>query len=124
MISSRRQASSVTVESIVELILREWNKDDLEFVKTRQHDFGQVSRAIRNDYGLWEFDHPLTQHWHMHPECRNIVDEIDYSEDHPDAVSAAILEALRERLGQPTSAPKSLSEILRSEDAPLRQGRL
>jgi hypothetical protein len=93
-----RNRASVSVESIAELILKEWPKDDLEFVKSGEHDFGMVGRAIRNDYGLWEFDHPLTQHWHMNPECRNIVDGIDYSEDHPDQVSAMILEVVRSRL--------------------------
>ena len=97
-ISSRRQVSSVTVESIAEQILREWNKNDLMFIKIGHHDFGMVGRAIRNEYGLWEFDHPLTQHWHMYPEDRNIVDGIDYSEDHPDAVSEAILEAVKAKL--------------------------
>lgn len=97
-IYSRRQRQQVTVDWIVDRILVEWPKGDLEFVKSGEPDFGMVGRAIRNDYGLWEMDHPLTQHWHMNPECREIIDGVDYSEDHPDQVSAAILERLRERL--------------------------
>lgn len=89
---------SISIESIVQLILREWSKDDLDFVRSGDHDFGMLGRSIRNDYGLWEFDHPLTQHWHMNPECRTIIDGIDYSEDHPDHVSAVILECLRKKL--------------------------
>jgi hypothetical protein len=67
-------------------------------VKSGERDFGMIGRSIRNEYGLWEPDHPLTQHWHQNPECRNIVDGIDYSEDHPDAVSAEIIRVLREML--------------------------
>ena len=98
MIFSRHRRSEVTVESIAEMILKEWPADDLAFVKTREYDFGMCARAIRNDYGLWEFDHPLTQHWHAYPDCRNLVDGIDHSEDHPDAVSAVILEIVRSKL--------------------------
>ena len=99
MIFSRPHRSSVTVESIAALILREWSKEDLDFVKSGARDLGgMITRSIRNDYGLWEFDHPLTQHWHMNPECRNIVDGVDYSEDHPDQVSVAILEVVRSML--------------------------
>lgn len=87
--------AQVSIESIAQLILKEWSKEDLDFVALRQHDFSMVGRAIRNDYGLWEFDHPLTQHWHQHEDCRNIVDGFDCSEDHPDQVSAAILEVVR-----------------------------
>lgn len=96
--SSPVDRQAVTVESIARLILKEWTKEDLEFVATGAYDYGMTKRAIRNDYGLWEFDHPLTQHWHMHPECRNIVDGIDHSEHHPDNVSAEILMEVRQLL--------------------------
>lgn len=98
MIFSRPHRSLVTVESIAAQILREWSKQDLAFLKSREYDAGLCARAVRNDYGLWEFDHPLTQHWHMYPEARNIVDGIDCSEDHPDEVSATILETVRSML--------------------------
>jgi len=96
------ERAQVTVDYIAELILKEWSQEDLEFVKSGDHDFGMVGRAIRNDYGLWEFDHPLTQHWHMYPDARNIVDGVDCSEDHPDQVSADILDLVRAKLGVKT----------------------
>ena len=80
--------AQMSISSIVQSILKEWTQEDLEFVRSQDHSFGMVERAIRNDYGLWEFDHPLTQHWHQHSDCRNIVDGVDHSEDHPDNVSA------------------------------------
>lgn len=99
MIRSRPvERSTITVEYIGALILKEWAKEELDFVKSGAHDFGIVARTIRNEYGLWEFDHPLTQHWHMYPEARNIVDGIDCSEDHPDQVSAEILEYVKAHL--------------------------
>lgn len=99
MIHSRPvKRAQASIQAIASLILKEWSAEDLAFVKTGAYDFGMCARAIRNDYGLWEFDHPLTQHWHMHPEARNIVDGIDYSEDHPDAVSAEILGCVKAQL--------------------------
>lgn len=96
--SRRPDRQAVSIQSIAELIRAEWPQGDLEFVKSGERDFGMIGRSIRNEYGLWESDHPLTQHWHQNPECRNIVDGIDYSEDHPDAVSAEIIRVLREML--------------------------
>ena len=96
MIKSR---TSVTVESLASELLNTWSPEDLAYVKSGQrYDLGIVTREIRNHFHLWDTDHPLTQHWHLNPECRNIVDDVDYSEDHPDAVSSAILEALRKML--------------------------
>lgn len=93
-----RTRHQITPEWIADRILEEWDTEDLAFVKSGRADFGMVGRAIRNDYGLWEFDHPLTQHWHMNPEARNIVDGIDHSEDHPDNVSALIFGLVKARL--------------------------
>lgn len=53
---------------------------------------------LRNHYNLWDSNHPLTQHWHMYQDCRNMVDGTDYSEDHPDAVSMDILRAIHSKL--------------------------
>lgn len=96
--SRQRVAQAVTVESIVETILTTWSKDDLAFVKSGEYDFGMIGRRIRNDFGLWDPSNPLTQHWHLHEDSRNIVDGVDYSEDHPDAVSAEVVELVRARL--------------------------
>ena len=53
------------------------------------HSWG---RAIRNEFGLWEPDHPLTKHWHEKEDERDIQDGIDMSVDHPDHVSMLIME--------------------------------
>jgi uncharacterized protein YbdZ (MbtH family) len=65
---------------------------DRDFIISGQHDFGMVGRHIRNQYGLWNEDCPLTENWHKHPEARDLRDGIDFSDDHPDAVSARIVE--------------------------------
>jgi hypothetical protein len=93
---SRRQ--SVTVESIVEQILATWHPSNLEFVLTNVYDFGLIEREIRNQFHLWDTDHPLTEHWHRYPEAREIINGVDCSPDHPDAVAAAIHSLLKERL--------------------------
>jgi len=48
---------------------------------------------VRNHYGLW-YDSPLTHIWRTYPETHDIRDGIDYSQDHPDAVSDAIITAV------------------------------
>ena len=99
-IFSRRSTprDQISINSIAQSILKEWSQEDLDFILFQDHSYGMVERAIRNDYGLWEFDHPLTQHWHQNPDCRNIVDGIDHSEDHPDNVSAEIRATVRSYL--------------------------
>ena len=47
--------------------------------------------SIRNECGLWGPNHPLTSRWHKFPDQRNIVNGIDCSDDHPDAISMAII---------------------------------
>lgn len=62
------------------------------------HTFG---RSIRNEYGLWDANHPLTKSWH---ELRSagseeqIVDGIDFHPNHPDSVSQRIIERVWELL--------------------------
>lgn len=55
---------------------------------TLHHSWGM---AIRNQFGLWEPDHPLTKHWHKNEAERNVRNDVDYSEDHPDAISMKIM---------------------------------
>ena len=50
--------------------------------------------SIRNKYGLWNPQNPLTKNWHAHPEKHDMSDGIDYSKDHPDAMSMQIIEAV------------------------------
>lgn len=88
-----------TVESIVRHIELSWCSDDLNFVRTSTGDpFGLIARRIRNEFGLWKPEHPLTAAWHSFPNDRDIRDGIDYSLNHPDEVSASILKALRKSL--------------------------
>jgi hypothetical protein len=58
------------------------------------HGFGTW---IRNTYGLWNPEHPLTTNWANNEAGRDIRDGTDYSKDHPDAVSNDILAALWHR---------------------------
>lgn len=55
------------------------------------HSWG---RAIRNDFGLWQPDHPLTKRWHEHPEEHDLRNGVDYSLDHPDSVSMEIMKVV------------------------------
>lgn len=87
-----------TVERIVEHILSSWSKSDLKFIAERRDVLGMVGRAIRNEFGLWNPTHPLTARWHSFPDDRDVRDGVDYSLDHPDAVSERILNEVRERL--------------------------
>lgn len=89
-----------TIKSIVtDLIKHLSDEDKTYFRKTdttlERHGLGM---HVRNEYGLWNPDHPLTANWHQHPETRDIRDGIDYSPDHPDNISGTIVEALQLQL--------------------------
>jgi hypothetical protein len=62
------------------------------------HGFGT---AIRNEYGLWAEDHPLTG-LRAQTEPRDIHNSLDYSTFHPDAVSNEIIAALWRKANSPT----------------------
>jgi hypothetical protein len=68
--------------------LQSMTKDQLALL---HHTWGM---SIRNEFGLWEPDHPLTKHWHECPDDHDIRNGIDFSEDHPDAVSMRIMLAV------------------------------
>lgn len=59
------------------------------------HSWGM---SIRNEFGLWEQDHPLTKNWHQNPDNRNIIDGIDFSDDHPDSISMKIMELVHKKI--------------------------
>jgi hypothetical protein len=63
-------------------------------MRALHHGFGTW---IRNSYGLWNPEHPLTTKWANDESSRDIRDGTDYSKDHPDAVSNDILAALWRR---------------------------
>lgn len=50
--------------------------------------------SIRNHYGLWDKDHPLTHKWHVDHASRVMHDGVDYSKDHPDKISFNALVAV------------------------------
>jgi len=70
-------------------------KIPLEELGRFHHSWGM---AIRNEFGLWQEDHPLTANWFAHPEKHDLRDGVDYSEDHPDAVSMRIMEGVWQKL--------------------------
>lgn len=66
------------------LALKNMNEDDLPVL---HHTYG---RTLRNKYDLWH-SHPLTQNWRNNPESRFLIQGIDHSDDHPDAISSKII---------------------------------
>jgi hypothetical protein len=110
ILSRSRKSVDVTVEDlaarfIVEAKAHGESPDKGAFAEFKNTQRSSLSRyhlslgmAIRNHFGLWDPSHPLTQHWHQNPDCRDIVDGVDYSEDHPDAVSSAIMRAMWDQL--------------------------
>jgi len=86
-----------SIAAYVDKIVDELDKESLNALRELKteddvmilhHSWGM---AIRNEFGLWRPDHPLTQHWHEHPEDHDVRDGCDYSNDHPDAVSCEIM---------------------------------
>ena len=68
--------------------LKSMKKDELPGL---HHGWGT---AIRNHYGLWSPDNPITKNWHAYPEKHDMRDGVDYSKDHPDSVSMQVMEAV------------------------------
>lgn len=83
---------SAYVDKIVDELDPESAKALKEFKTEREVMIlhGTWGRAIRNDFGLWNRDHPLTAEWHKGIN-NDIRDGVDHSLDHPDAVSTAIM---------------------------------
>ena len=86
---------SAYVDQIVDQ-LDEWSQQTLRKIKADQLHALHSSwgRAIRNEFKLWQPDHPLTKNWHDHPENRNMLNGVDCSADHPDAISTRIMEGV------------------------------
>lgn len=88
---------------IVNEILRDMDSEDMQWLADRSltdtlgllhHSWG---RAIRNHYNLWHTS-PLTERWRTDESSHDIRGGVDYSEDHPDAVSTRIMTAVWKRL--------------------------
>lgn len=91
-----------TINEIVDDFYPKLSPEDIsEIRKTdRDHIFKwhhTVGMYIRNNYELWNENHPLTKEWHFDSENnfnKYVVDGIDYHPNHPDEVSNRILEAI------------------------------
>jgi len=79
----------MTEDEIANDIVQNLNEEDKQFIKESDgiglhHGFGTW---IRNTYHLWET-----------PWTPKIVDGCDYAEDHPDQISARIIEKVKRLL--------------------------
>lgn len=88
-----------TIEEMAQDAITKIHPNDAVWVKEcPTHELHHtLGRWIRNTYKLWD-SHPLTQNYFSYPECRDIREGIDYSEDHPDAVSNKIIKRIQELL--------------------------
>ena len=92
-----------TIESIVDdLLLKITDPTDRHYIrKLKKKDLINLHNGfgteVSNEYQLWHSDHPLTAEWHAEIN-RVIVDEVDDSPNHPDAVSNKIVELLHRKL--------------------------
>ncbi len=88
-----------TFDEIVDIILSEidpasrsallsMKKDDLIMF---HHSTG---RAIRNDFGLWDKENPITAQWKEELDERGV----DMSPFHPDATSMRVIETVWEKV--------------------------
>jgi|SRR6185437_647843 len=92
-----------TKDKIVRHLVNQLGTTDLEFladldgsdtIYSLHHGFGT---SVRNNYGLWNKDHPLTKVWFQAEEVddrSHIVDGCDHHPCHPDAVSMDIIKEL------------------------------
>ena len=93
-----------TIEGIASDVISKFGSELMDTIKLDtvtnarmlHHLFG---RWIRNTYSLW-YDNNLTLHWRSNPDGRDMRDGVDYSKDHPDAVSADIITEVWNQLQQ------------------------
>lgn len=93
-----------TVEDIAQHFYNSLGQEDKDAIVTRFGDLtaferilteSSVKMTIRNEYGLWH-DSPLTEKWRTDESSRKIIDGTDYSDDHPDNISATIYDRVVE----------------------------
>lgn len=93
-----------TVEEIAQDLVSHLHPEDQEAIATEFSAYeamvsvwaeSGIMREIRNEYGLWHTN-PLTEKWRHNVRDRDIRDGVDFSEDHPDNVSAVIYKRVKE----------------------------
>lgn len=88
-----------TIDEIAQHFFKTLSAEDVQYIAGDQDGLERVwlessiAREIRNRYGLWN-DSPLTERWRTDKSAHDIRDGVDFSEDHPDAVSAKILKVV------------------------------
>lgn len=110
-----------TEEEIVEDLFYFMEEEDKKFLSTisksemiRFHFSNGM--AIRNEYGLWDSEHPLTKQWHQDEanDCNkyigtNGISGTDCHPNHPDAVSMDILYMLWDKCNETSKKKRSES---------------
>lgn len=99
----------MTLEEIVVDLANKLPPGEKKYLaELEKYDLSQLHHGygthIRNTYGLW-IDNPLTKNWRENEDGRDIRGGVDYSVDHPDAVSMRIIEELWEYVRQPARSP-------------------
>lgn len=79
-----------------ERLYRATSNEDIEFIIGNRDAKVEYCRWIRNRLQLWH-THALTENWRTKPETRVIINGIDFSADHPDAVSVKLTDLMIER---------------------------
>lgn len=91
------------IDEIARDVIKQLVKEDVDILSGQMPiDYTAVYRMticrwIRNTYGLW-IDSPLTEVWRNNPETRKIIDGVDHSYYHPDAVSARVYALIEKHL--------------------------
>jgi hypothetical protein len=89
-----------TVDKIVDREISMMDSGNINYLKSITKDrvfvfHHGVGTYIRNKYKFWE-SNPLTEKWRTDPTSHKIVNGVDCSEDHPDAVSMRVLQGIWE----------------------------
>jgi len=95
----------LTKEQIADAIIDRIIPEEINHVKSLEREdmamfHHSVGMEIRNDYGLWNEDNPLTMQWFEDHGKDNHIDEngVDCHPNHPDQVSGDILEMIWEKV--------------------------
>jgi hypothetical protein len=91
-----------SVRELAEDIVSRMEEKDKQFLretvpnrKAMGHYHFSVGMGIRNNYGLWDESHPLTQQWFYDRKSGSKIhlkDGVDCHPNHPDNISGRILE--------------------------------